>query len=70
MPQYVLEFADDDIGQPKRVEFTAPNPAAALSLLEDEGAFRHVKLWKGERLLGDVMRDRPGVWHLDENPLQ
>lgn len=69
MPQYLLEFDDDDLGQRKRVEFTAENPAAALSLLKDEGAFRHVKLWEGDRLLGDVMRDGQGVWHLDETSL-
>lgn len=70
MPQYSLEFDDDDLGQPKLMEFTSENPATALSLLQTEGVRRTVKLWEGDRLLGTLMRDRKGVWHLDEEPLQ
>lgn len=66
MPQYVFEFDDDKLGQPKRVEFAAENSATALTLLQEEAAFRHVKLYEGDKLLGDVMRDGQGVWHLGE----
>lgn len=69
MPHYSLQFEDDDLGQPKRLEFTSENPATVLSLLETEGVRRSVKLWEGNRLLGRLMRDRQGVWHLDEEPL-
>ncbi|WP_143089623.1 hypothetical protein [Qipengyuania nanhaisediminis] len=69
MPQYVLEFDDDDLGQPKRVEFGAENPAAALPLLKGENKFRQVKLWEGDRLLGELMRDGRGVWHLNDDPI-
>ena len=66
MEEYVLEFADDDLGEPKKVKFKADTPSAAISLLEDEHEFRHVKIWQGDRFLGDIMRDGQGVWHLDE----
>ena len=66
MKEYVLEFADDDLGEPKKVKFKADTPSAAISLLEDENDFRHVKIWQGDRLLGDIMRDGQGVWHLDD----
>lgn len=66
MRRYVLEFDDDELGEPKRVEFTAESSAAALTMLEREAAFRHVKLWEDDKLLGDVMRDGQGIWHLDE----
>ncbi|MBO6527535.1 hypothetical protein [Erythrobacter sp.] len=69
MPEYLLTFDDDDIGEPKRVEFTGDSPAAALTLLENEGPRRQVKLWEGDKLLGALMRDRNGVWHLDEPPM-
>lgn len=66
MPQYTIEFEDDGIGEPKRVEFTAKNPAGALPLLERERAFRHAKIWKGGELIGDIMRDSQGIWHLED----
>lgn len=69
MPLYSLQFEDDDLGQPKRMEFISDSPATALSLLQTEGVRRSVKLWEGDRLLGTLMRDRKGVWHLDEEPL-
>lgn len=67
MPQYVLEFDDDDLGQPRRVEFEAATPAAALPLLKAESRFRQVKLWEGDRKLGELMRDGQGVWHLNDD---
>ena len=70
MPQYVLEFDDDDLGQPKRVEFKAENPSGALSLLQQERSFRHVKISESDELLGEVIRDGQGVWHLDDISLR
>ncbi|QZD90012.1 hypothetical protein K3148_00930 [Qipengyuania aurantiaca] len=67
MPQYTLEFEDDGFGEPKRVEFKAQNPAGALSLLENELALRHAKVWEGDTLIADIMRDRQGIWHIDEH---
>jgi hypothetical protein len=69
MPLYSLQFEDDDLGQPKRMEFTTDSPATALSLLQTEGVRRSVKLWEGDRLLGTLMRDRKGVWHPGKEPL-
>ena len=68
MTEYLLEFPDDNLGEPKKVRFKADTPSAAISLLENEGVLRHVKIWQGERLLGDIMRDGQGVWHLNEDP--
>ena len=66
MPQYTIQFEDDGIGEPKRVEFTAKNPAGALPLLESEHAFRHAKVWEGDNLIADIMRDNQGIWHLED----
>lgn len=67
MPQYTLEFEDDGFGEPKRVQFNAQNPAGALPLLEGEHAFRHAKVWEGDNLIADVMRDGQGIWHIDDH---
>lgn len=45
MPHCVLESDDDGLGQPKRVEFAAENPADMLPMVKTEIKFRKVKLW-------------------------
>ncbi len=66
LPSYTLQFENDSGGEPRKVEFEADNASAVLSALSEERDLRHVKVWEDGNLLGDVMRDRSGVWHLDD----
>ena len=67
MSTFTIQFADDGRGEPKRVEFEGDTPAAAFGILEREGAVRHAKIWEGSQYLGDIVRDRKGIWQLNSD---
>lgn len=64
MPSFTLTLDDDGVGEPKRIEFTAPDPGEAFLILEREESGRTAILWEGRKRLGTLHRTETGVWQL------
>jgi hypothetical protein len=65
MRKYSLLLPADRSGEPRRIEFEATDPSAALRLAEDQGAERPMELWEGDLLLGTI-RPVDGFWSLSK----
>lgn len=66
MRRYSLLLAGDRSGEPRRIEFEAVDPSAALELAEREGGDRSMELWENGRLLGTI-RPMGGFWRLSHD---
>lgn len=64
MASFTLTLDDDGLGEPKRIEFTAPDPGEAFLILERETSGRTAVLWQGQKRLGTLQRTHAGVWQL------
>ena len=64
MDSFTLTLEDDGFCEPKRIEFTAPDPGEAFLILEREGSGRTAILWQGRKRLGTLQRTETGVWQL------
>ena len=62
---YRVILADDGIGEARRVEFEAYDPALALHLAQREKPGRKVMLFEDERPLGTLTYGRAGFWTVD-----
>lgn len=71
MPCLILEFQNLDGEAIDTVTIEGDNPTHALSYLEERETPFPVKLWReryrGREYLGEVQRDRAGVWHILES---
>lgn len=65
MPTYTLRFSQDGLGEPKVIKFDGETPSAAFAVLDQEAPARQVEIWEGEDRLGNLVRGRSGVWHID-----
>jgi hypothetical protein len=63
MRTYSLLFKDDGSGEPRRIDFDARDPSAALELAERQGHEREMQLFEGEMPLGTIQQ-MGGFWKL------
>lgn len=70
MPTLILEFQSLDGDPIDTVTIEGDNPTLALSYLEENETSFPVKLslerYRGREYLGEIQRDRSGVWHILE----
>lgn len=70
MPTLILEFQSLDGDPIDTVTIEGDNPTLALSYLEENEMPFPVKLsrerYRGREYLGEIQRDRSGVWHILE----
>ena len=70
MPTLILEIQSPDGDTIETVMIEGDNPTHALSYLEENETPFPVKLsrerYRGREHLGEIQRDRSGVWHILE----
>lgn len=70
MSTFILEFQNLDGHTTETVMLEGENPAQAFRLVEEKATSSPVKLFRehsrGRELLGEIQRDRAGVWHVFE----
>ncbi|MBO9576142.1 MAG: hypothetical protein J7494_10425 [Sphingobium sp.] len=65
MRSFIITLDGEELGDSKRIEFDAPDPASAFSILEREPLGKTAILWEGEKRLGTLRRTRiGGGWQL------
>ncbi|MEZ5656734.1 MAG: hypothetical protein R3E04_12790 [Sphingobium sp.] len=64
MPTYSLRYATDGLGEAKRIDFEASDPAMALELVKAEVSNRHAELWDACNMLCLMKYGDDGVWQL------
>ena len=61
---FILKIDQDELGEPRRIEFDGDDPHLAFGIMEREGAGRAATLWEGERMLGKLKRVGQTFWEL------
>lgn len=61
---FILHIDQDDLGEPRRIEFDGEDPHLAFGILEREGVGRSASLYEGTRLLGQLKRTGRDFWEL------
>jgi hypothetical protein len=64
MRKFVMQFEDDGLGEPKRIEFDGHDPLQALAIARREGTGRTIALFEGDKKLGTLKRIAPELWQL------
>lgn len=70
MSTFILEFQDLDGHTTETVMLEGENPAQAFRLVEEKDTSSPVKLfhdYRGREFLGEIQRDRAGIWHIFES---
>lgn len=71
MSTFILEFQNLDGHTTETVTLDGENPAQAFRLVEQKQTSSPVKLfrehYRGRKFLGEIQRDRTGVWHILDN---
>lgn len=65
MRNFILQFHDDGLGEPKRVEFESEDAHEAFSILGKEAERRRVTLFEGERLIATITRTASDGWQVN-----
>jgi hypothetical protein len=61
--QFKLVITDKNCGDAKTIEFSAPDPHAALVVLERQGEGREVQMFENDRPLGTIQQVA-GYWRI------
>ena len=64
MRTFVMQFEDDGIGEPKRIEFLGDDPSQALAIAQRENTGRSIALWEGRKRLGTLRRLGSELWQV------
>jgi len=62
---FILKIDQDEVSEPRRIEFDGHDPHLAFGIMEREGAGKSATLWEGERMLGKIRRVGQSYWELN-----
>ena len=64
MRTFMMQFEDDGLGEPKRIEFLGNDPSEALAIAQRENTGRSIELWEGGKRLGTLRRLNAELWQV------
>jgi hypothetical protein len=64
MRTFVMQFEDDGMGEPKRIEFRGKDPSQALAIAQRENTGRMIALFEGGKKLGTLRRINAELWQV------